>query len=54
MPNADQKRPAIDARRMKRMRDRARVGRAEFASKPGPKQPADADTLKHEGKPHFE
>jgi DNA-binding XRE family transcriptional regulator len=43
MPKTEPKRPAIDAKRMKLMRDRAKVGRAEFAAKPGPKQLADAE-----------
>lgn len=43
MPQTEQKRPALDAERMKLMRGRAKVGRAEFASKPGPAQLAAAD-----------
>lgn len=35
--------PAIDAERLKLMRDRARIGRAEFASKSGPAQLANTD-----------
>lgn len=43
MPKVEPKRSAIDAERMKLMRNRARVGRAEFASKPGPNDLAAAD-----------
>jgi DNA-binding XRE family transcriptional regulator len=43
MRKAEKKPPAVDAKRMKLMRDRAKVGRAEFASMPTPKQLADAE-----------
>jgi DNA-binding XRE family transcriptional regulator len=43
MPKAERKRPALDAKQMKLMRDRAKIGRAEFAAKPTPKQLADAE-----------
>jgi DNA-binding XRE family transcriptional regulator len=43
MPKTEQNPPAIDAQRLKLMRDRAKVGRAEFASKPGRAELAAAD-----------
>jgi DNA-binding XRE family transcriptional regulator len=43
MPKAEPKRPALNAERMKLMRDRAKIGRAEFAAKPGRKELAAAE-----------
>lgn len=43
MPKAGSKPPAMDAERLRLMRDRAKVGRAEFATQPTPKQLAGAE-----------